>query len=323
MREGDARARRAARARRGSCVRAARILRAATCCWRAGMRLDPWRIALAASAGRATLAGQRAAARRDRRDGATNWPQPAPCRARGRSTIRRAPAWRPGSAARGCAVTVLDTVARRPRARSARPWRDVACDLLVTIGGASVGDHDVVKPALPRPRARDDRRGGRRCGPASRRGSGASATGGACSGCPATRCRRWSAPNCSPRRSSPRWRAPRRPPTMRRARLAAALPANGPREHFMRATLTDDAHGALVAEAAADQDSSLVSVLASAGGLIRRLPHAPPRRPATRSTSSCSIVEMAERVGIRTHDGLLTHTHFPGERLRPLGHRSA
>jgi site-specific DNA recombinase len=27
--------------------------------------------------------------------------------------------------------------------------------------------------------------------------------------------------------------------------------------------------------------------------------------------------------GIRTHDGLLTHTHFPGERLRPLGHRSA
>lgn len=27
--------------------------------------------------------------------------------------------------------------------------------------------------------------------------------------------------------------------------------------------------------------------------------------------------------GIRTHDTLLTYTHFPGERLRPLGHRSA
>ncbi len=27
--------------------------------------------------------------------------------------------------------------------------------------------------------------------------------------------------------------------------------------------------------------------------------------------------------GIRTLDGLLTHTHFPGERLRPLGHVSA
>src|SRR3546814_956386 len=27
--------------------------------------------------------------------------------------------------------------------------------------------------------------------------------------------------------------------------------------------------------------------------------------------------------GIRTHDRLLTYTHFPGERLRPLGHRSA
>ena len=27
--------------------------------------------------------------------------------------------------------------------------------------------------------------------------------------------------------------------------------------------------------------------------------------------------------GIRTHDRLLTYTHFPGVRLRPLGHRSA
>src|SRR5690606_2365721 len=26
--------------------------------------------------------------------------------------------------------------------------------------------------------------------------------------------------------------------------------------------------------------------------------------------------------GIRTHDTLLTYTHFPGVRLRPLGHRS-
>ena len=27
--------------------------------------------------------------------------------------------------------------------------------------------------------------------------------------------------------------------------------------------------------------------------------------------------------GIRTHDTLVTYTHFPGVRLRPLGHRSA
>src|SRR3990170_3809116 len=26
--------------------------------------------------------------------------------------------------------------------------------------------------------------------------------------------------------------------------------------------------------------------------------------------------------GIRTHDALITHTHFPGVRLRPLGHLS-
>jgi len=59
-------------------------------------------------------------------------------------------------------------------------------------------------------------------------------------------------------------------PVVRRARLAAALPANGPREHFMRATLRYDAHGGLFADAAADQDSALVSILATAHALIHR-----------------------------------------------------
>src|SRR5262245_6364657 len=47
------------------------------------------------------------------------------------------------------------------------------------------------------------------------------------------------------------------------------------------------------------------------------------RRPETHPRRQ----RRAERVdggegGIRTHGGLLTHTHFPGVHLRPLGHLS-
>ncbi|MCY7397996.1 MAG: hypothetical protein LH466_04035, partial [Sphingomonas bacterium] len=40
--------------------------------------------------------------------------------------------------------------------------------------------------------------------------------------------------------------------------------------HFMRATLRYDAYGGLLADAASDQDSALVSILATAHALIRR-----------------------------------------------------
>ena len=53
--------------------------------------------------------------------------------------------------------------------------------------------------------------------------------------------------------------------------LAADLPANGPREHYMRARLAD---GKI---AACDrQDSSLQRVLADADALLVRPPHDPP-----------------------------------------------
>jgi molybdopterin molybdotransferase len=55
-----------------------------------------------------------------------------------------------------------------------------------------------------------------------------------------------------------------------KARAAAAFPANGSREHWMRAKLTMGPDGVLGAEAFADQDSSLVSVFADADALVRR-----------------------------------------------------
>ena len=60
------------------------------------------------------------------------------------------------------------------------------------------------------------------------------------------------------------------------ARLSEALPANGPRETYLRAMTRVDDAGQKWVLAAPDQDSSLVSVLASADALILRAPHAPP-----------------------------------------------
>ncbi len=57
--------------------------------------------------------------------------------------------------------------------------------------------------------------------------------------------------------------------TARRARLLAALPANGGREHYLRAHLATDAQGVATVRAFEQQDSSLLSVFAAANALIR------------------------------------------------------
>jgi len=62
------------------------------------------------------------------------------------------------------------------------------------------------------------------------------------------------------------------------ARLAVDLGANGARQDYMRASLERSAEGLLVARPVADQDSSLVKTMARAEGLIIRPPHAPPAK---------------------------------------------
>ncbi|WP_420587006.1 gephyrin-like molybdotransferase Glp [Ruegeria sp.] len=57
-----------------------------------------------------------------------------------------------------------------------------------------------------------------------------------------------------------------------RAQLAEPIDKNGPREHYMRAVLSEDG-----IRACADQDSSLLSVLAQANALLVRDPHDPAR----------------------------------------------
>lgn len=61
----------------------------------------------------------------------------------------------------------------------------------------------------------------------------------------------------------------------RKARLAEPLGQNGPREHYMRARLEETEHG-LLAFPYPTQDSSMLSILAAANGLIVHPPKAEP-----------------------------------------------
>lgn len=60
------------------------------------------------------------------------------------------------------------------------------------------------------------------------------------------------------------------------ALLATPLPANGPRQHYMRARLTRDANGQLIAEPARSQDSFALAPFALADAMIVRPVGAPP-----------------------------------------------
>jgi molybdopterin molybdotransferase len=150
----------------------------------------------------------------------------------------------------------------------------VEADLIVTIGGASVGDHDLVKPALRtlglelavetvalRPgkptwfgRLSD-----------SRRVLGLPGNPASAMVCAELFLRPLLA-SLSGADAEPRLVA---------ARLAEPLPATGPREHWMRAVLSVDAEGRTVAKAFPDQDSSLVGVFSRADALLRRRAGAP------------------------------------------------
>ena len=64
-------------------------------------------------------------------------------------------------------------------------------------------------------------------------------------------------------------------PTPLRARLKVALPENDQRQDYLRATLSRGADGTLEAAPFAKQDSSMISLLARADCLVMRAPHAP------------------------------------------------
>jgi molybdopterin molybdotransferase len=148
-------------------------------------------------------------------------------------------------------------------------------DILVLIGGASVGDHDLARPALMtlglellvgkiavRPgkptwfgRGQDGLVLGLPGNPAS-----------------ALACARLF---LKPILEKMLGRDPVDSTRFCRARLAHSLPANGPREHYLRARAEVDGDGCLTARAFEDQDSSRISIFASANALIRLPADAP------------------------------------------------
>ncbi len=144
-----------------------------------------------------------------------------------------------------------------------------SADLIVTIGGASVGDHDLVAPVaekmgMERAFYKVAMRPGK---PLMAGRLGAAAMVGL-PGNPV------SAMVCGTIFVVPLLRAMlglgRAAAPRRRMQLAQALSPNGPREHYMRACIT--AEGLIAFDR---QDSSLLSILSSADALLVRPPHAP------------------------------------------------
>lgn len=140
-------------------------------------------------------------------------------------------------------------------------------DLLVVIGGASVGDHDHAKPALLQLglEMRVDKVALR---PGKPSWFGVTPLGPVIGlpGNPA------SALVCAELFVRPMIAAmlgQPAEPVFRRARLTEALPANGPREHYLRARLDSDEEANLIVRAFEQQDSSLLSVFSAANALIR------------------------------------------------------
>ncbi len=232
----------------------------------AGMRLDPWRIGLAAAAGRATLI----VARRPRVAVLSTGEElvapggaPGPDQifnSGGASLSALIASWGGDPIGVATAGDDLDAIADAVAGCGG--------DVVVTLGGASVGDHDLVKPALAR-LGLALRVETVRLRPGKPTWFGLLADGRRVVGLPGNPA---SGLVCAELFLRPLLMAllgAEPGPRLETARLAKPLPANGPREHWARARLST-AEGVLQAEAMTDQDSSLVSVFAGADALIRR-----------------------------------------------------
>jgi molybdopterin molybdotransferase len=234
---------------------------------RRGVRIDPWRLSLAASAGRARVEVHS---------------KPHVALLSTGEEIVEAPAT-PGpfqiydSGVPALAAMIAGWGATVLRAKPVRDeldavieaLRDADADLVVTVGGASVGDHDLVRAA------------GQALGlslcvesvnvrPGKPTFFGMLGDGRRLLGLPGNPA---SAFVCAemflhPILNAYQGAAPE--PVTITARLEQDIPANGSREHWMRARLTY-ADGAVTVRPYRDQDSSLVSVFAAADALMRRL----------------------------------------------------
>ena len=203
-------------------------------------------------------------------------------------TITRSPASsRPAAANRSISAspsTMMDALAR-----SFRRAQEIEADVLVTLGGASVGDYDLVQRALVDAGLelgfwRIAMRPGK---PLMQGRLGAMRVLGL-PGNPV------SSIVCAilflaPAAARDGRRSRRRRGCQRTGASSAPMSAaNDVRQDYLRATLRRGADGALLASPFASQDSSLVKLLAQAQCLVIRPPHA----PAAKRGEACRIIRL-------------------------------
>ncbi len=177
-----------------------------------------------------------------------------------------------GGAPVSLGVAEDNTASLRARAAGAR-----GADILVTLGGASVGEHDLVQPALAQDGLEVDFwRIAMRPGKPLMFGRMGGALVLGLPGNPV------SAFVCALLFLRPLIDAlqglPAGPPAREPARLGAALAANDRREDYLRARLAPDGAGLPVVTPFTRQDSSMLARFVEADALLVRAPHAPPAR---------------------------------------------
>lgn len=162
-------------------------------------------------------------------------------------------------------------------------FASVDCDLLVTTGGASVGDHDLVRPALAAAGGElDFWRIALRPGKPMLAGR---LRGAAVLGLPGNPVSSFITAMLFVRPLAARIAGAADPmPRTIRATLAHPLPANGARQDYLRGVLIDGQ-----VSTAAIQDSSMLRTLARSDCLIVRAPHA----PAADTGDSAEILQLA------------------------------
>lgn len=231
-----------------------------------GQRVDPWRVSLAASAGRADIQ----VARRPR----------VAILSTGEEIVEAPATPAPFQIYDSGSPALAALVARWGGAPSrTKPVRDdleaviaalssADADLIVTVGGASVGDHDLV------------RAGAEALGLSLKVASvavrpgkptffGVLADGRRLLGLPGNPASAFVCAELFLKPILSKMQGASTELPMIQARLAEPLPANGPREHWMRARL-QASDGTVRVTPYRDQDSSLVTVFASADALVRR-----------------------------------------------------
>lgn len=237
-----------------------------------GVRLDAWRLSLAAAAGRGALVvaqRPRVAFLSTGEEIIDPGADPGPHQIFDSGTVAltaRAQAW-------GATATRLRPVGD-DLAATAAAVKGADSELIVTVGGASVGDHDLVKPALEA-LGLELAVESVSVRPGKPTWFGRLADGRRVLGLPGNPA---SALVCAELFLRPlvlAMQGARAELPIIHAKAAKAFPRNGPREHWMRARLEARGDGSLWAEPFADQDSSLVSVFANADALVRRPGGAP------------------------------------------------